>query len=99
MRVAVAIRLETVEAVLPLQMLDDRVGDVPDVPAAEGSEALDDDPAVVERGDHRQPERLAEGVVLGAAARGDVHDPGALVLADVGPRNDAVFVGRIDGDR
>ena len=43
-------------------------------------------PALVERRDDRQAERLAELEVLGAAARRDVDDAGPLVLADLGPR-------------
>ena len=47
---------------------------------------------LVDRADDREPQRLAQLVVLGAAARRDVDDPRALVLADLVPRDDAVLV-------
>ena len=47
---------------------------------------------LVERRDDRQAERLAQLVVLGAAAGRDVDDARALVLADLVPRHDAVLV-------
>ena len=50
------------------------------------------DARLVERRDDRQPERLAELEVLGAAARGDVDDAGPLVLADLVPGDDDVLV-------
>ena len=46
---------------------------------------------LVERGDHRQAVLLAQGEVLGAGARRDVHDRGTLVLAHLGPGDDAVL--------
>ncbi len=96
-RVAVVDRLEPVEAALALEVLDDRVGHVAHVAPRQRAEPADEDAALVERGDDRQPERLAELEVLGAAARGDVDDAGPLVLADVGPRHDPVLVGRVRG--
>jgi hypothetical protein len=63
------------------------------------SRPADDDSVVVEGRDHRQPERLAESVVLGAAARGDVDDARPLLLADLVPGDDAVLVGRVRRDR
>jgi isoleucyl-tRNA synthetase len=63
------------------------------------TEAVDDDAVVVERRDHRQAQRLAQGIVLGAAARGDVDDSGPLLLADLVPRNDLMLVRRVRGDR
>ena len=47
-------------------------GDVADVPSAERPEALEVETALVERGDDRQPERLAQREVLRAAAGSDV---------------------------
>ena len=91
-RVAVVDRLEPVEAALALEMLDDRLGDVADVPARERAEAVQEDPRLVERGDDRQPERAAELEVLGAAARCDVDDAGPLVLPDLGPGDHPVLV-------
>ena len=92
MRVAVGDGLETVEAVLALEVLDDRVGGVADVGAGQVPEAVDEDPGLVERGDDRQPQLLAELEVLGAAAGGDVDDARALVLPHLAPRHDDVLV-------
>ena len=47
---------------------------------------------LVERRDDRQAQRLAELVVLRAAAGRDVDDARALVLADLVPGDDAVLV-------
>ena len=55
-------------------------------------EPVDEDPRLVERRDDRQPERLAELEVLGAAARRDVDDAGPLVLADLAPGDDPMLV-------
>ena len=55
-------------------------------------EAVEEDAGLVERGDDRQPQLLAELEVLGAAARGDVDDARALVLPDLAPRHDDVLV-------
>ena len=74
MRVAVVVRLEAVEAALVLEVLDDRLGHVPDVATGQRTEAVDHDPALVERRDDRQPELAAELEVLGAAAGCDVDD-------------------------
>ena len=92
-------RLEPVEAALALEVLDDRVGDVAHVAPGQRAEAVEEDAALVERRDDRQPERLAELEVLGAAARGDVDDAGPLVLADLGPRHDPVLVRARPGRR
>jgi hypothetical protein len=92
MRVAVGDGLEPVETALALQVLDDRVGHVADVGAGQVAEIVDEDARLVERGDDRQPERLAQLEVLGAAARGDVDDAGPLLLADLVPRHDDVLV-------
>ncbi len=46
-RVAVDVRLEPVEAVLPLEVLDDGLADVTDVATGERPEAVDDDAALV----------------------------------------------------
>ena len=104
-RVAVVDRLEPVEATLALEVLDDRLGDVADIPPRERAEAVQEDPGFVERGHDRQPERAAELEVLGAAARCDVDDARPLVLADLGPGDDPVLVrnvrrvGRARGER
>ena len=91
-RVAVLDRLEAVEPALAAQVLDDRLGDVAHVAPAERPEPIEDDPGLVDRGDDGQAECLAELEVLGAAAGRDVDDAGALVLADLAPRDDAVLV-------
>ncbi len=98
-RIAVGDRLEPVEAVLALEVLNDRVGHVADVASGQRAEAVDHDPAVVERRDHRQAELLAEGVVLGTATGRDVDDPGPLFLTDLVPRDDPMLVRRIGRDR
>ena len=54
---------------------------------------------LVDRGDDRQAERLAELEVLGAAARRDVDDAGALVLADLVPGHDPVLVAGLGCER
>ena len=68
-----------------LEVLDhprrDRLG----IQAGEPAEAVDVATRLVERADDRQPERLAQLVVLGAAAGRDVDDARALVLADLLP--------------
>ena len=61
---------------------------------ANGAEAVEVVAGLVERRDDRQVELLAQPEVLGAAAGRDVHDAGALVLADLVPRDDPVHVGR-----
>ena len=91
--VAVGDRLESVEAVLVLQRIEDGVGHIAHVTAGVRPEARDDRPVLVQRGDQRQTQRLAQGEVLGAAARGNVDDTGALFLADLVPQHDAVLVG------
>src|SRR3712207_9551708 len=47
--------------------------------------------------DHRQPERLAQLVVLGTTPRRDMDDAGALVLAHLVPGHDTMLVAH--GDR
>ena len=84
--------LEPVEAVLPLEVLDDRLGDVADVAAAQRAEAVDEDARLVEWRDDRQTELAPELEVLGPAAWGDVDDARALVLADLVPRHDPMLV-------
>ena len=91
-RVAVDVRLEAVEALLALEVVDDRLDDIADVTTGQRPEAVDEDPALVDRSDDRQAELLAEREVLRAAAGRDVDDPGALVLADLAPGDDAVLV-------
>ena len=55
------------------------------------AEAVDVDAGLVDRRDDRQAVDLGQLVVLGAAAWGDVDDPGALLLADVLPGDDRVL--------
>ena len=90
-RVAVLVGLQAVEAAGVAQMGHHRVGHVTHVAAGQEAEAVEEDAVLGQRRDHRQPQRLAQGVVLGAAAGGDVDDAGALQLADLVPRHDAVF--------
>ena len=95
-------RLEALEPTLALEVFDDRLGDVAHIPAGQRPEAGDDHARLVERRHDRQAERLAELVVLRAAARRDVDDAGALVLADLVPGDDDVLVrltGRVAGPR
>ena len=47
--------------------------------------------------DDGQAERLPELEVLGAAAGGDMDDPGPLLLPDLGPRHDPVLVRPVRG--
>ena len=91
-RVAVRVRLEVVEEPAPLEVVDDPLGDVGGLEAAQPAEALVVAAVLVDRADDRQAERLAELVVLGAAAGGDVDDPGALLLGDLVPGDHAVLV-------
>ncbi len=92
MRVPVRVRLQVIEHALPLEVLDHprrhRLG----IQAGEPAEALDVATRLVERADDRQTERLAQVVVLGAAAGRDMDDAGALVLADVLPGDHAMPV-------
>ena len=99
-RVAVVVRLEAVEAVLAASGRS-TIGSVTSRTSRPVSEPKPSMTiaVVVERRDHRQPERLAELEVLGAAARGDVDDAGPLLLADLVPGDDAVLVGRVRRDR
>ncbi len=92
MRVPVVVRLEPVETVRVLEVLDDRIGHVAHVAMAERPEPIEEDAGVIDRRDDREPERLAELEVLGAAAGRDVDDASALVLADLDPGHDAVLV-------
>ena len=91
-RIAVRVRLEVVEEAAPLEVVDDRLGDVRRVEAGQPAEARDVASVLVDGADQGQPEGLAELVVLGAAARGDVDDARALVLADLGPGHDPMLV-------
>ena len=74
-----------------LQVVDHLVGHLgggqPGQPAVLGVEPA----RLVDRRQHRQVVRLAEVEVLGAAARRDVHDPGALVHRHLVPADDAVL--------
>ncbi len=69
-----------------LRRVLDGAGDPPGLPA----EAVDEDPELVDRIDHRQVEGLGEREVLLPAAGGDMDDTGALRVVDLGPRDDAV---------
>ena len=62
------------------------------VEPGEPAEAVAVVAVLVERPDDRQPERLAQLVVLGAAAGRDMDDARALVLADLVPGDDAMLV-------
>ncbi len=86
-RVAVGVRLEVVEEVPALEIVDDRLGNGGRLAPGEPAEPLEIAAVLVDRADDREPERLPELVVLGAAAGGDVDDPGPLLLADRGPRS------------
>ena len=92
--IAVSDRFESIEAVLVLERLDDRVFDVADIAAAERTEPGDDDSTLIERGDRRQAQRLAQREVLSAATGGNVDDAGALFLADLVPQDNSMLVGR-----
>ena len=63
--------------------------------ARELAEAVAVDAALVDRRDDGQAVDLGELVVLGAAARRDVDDAGALFLADVLPGDDRVLDARL----
>ena len=91
-RVAVRVRLQVVEEAARLEVLDDAAGGAGCVEPAEPAEVGQVVARFVERRDDRQPQRLAEAVVLRAAARRDVHDAGALGLADLVPGDDAMLV-------
>ncbi len=90
LRVAVRVFLQPIEAAFDFQVFDDRLGDFGDVPARQPAEAFDVHAVLVERGDDGQAVLFVELIVLGAAARGDVDDAGALGLADLLPQDDAV---------
>src|SRR5262249_39018788 len=90
-RVAVLVLLGGVEQALVAQALEDGRIRLADALARERAEAVDVDAGLVDRRDDGDPERLGELVVLGAAARRDVDDPGPLLLADVLPGDDRVL--------
>jgi len=90
LRVAVRVLLELVETALLFQARDDGVGDLADMLARVGAEAIDVDAVLVKRRDHGQVLGLAEVEVLGAAAGRDVDDARALGLADGLPGDDVM---------
>ena len=89
------VRLEVVEDALALQILDDAIGNVVRVLARQPAKAVEVAPELVERRDDRQPDVLAQVIVLGAGTWRDVDDARALVLGDVVPGNDAMLVARV----
>ena len=87
------------EAALLLERADDLLrrfdGREPVQPAVVVVEAA----GLVDRHQHRQVVHAPELEVLGAAARRDVHDPGALVERDLVPRDHAVLDGGAGRER
>ena len=93
-RIAVLVLLGRVEQALGLQAVEDGGVGLADALAGELAEAVGVDAGLVDRRDDRQAVDLRQLVVLGAAARGDVDDAGALFLADVLPGDDRVLDAR-----
>ena len=58
--------------------------------AGEGTKAFQENPFLVQRGDGREIEFLAQRKVLRATARGDVDDTGALRLPHLVPQDHSV---------
>ncbi len=94
-RVAVAVRLEVVEEPPLLEVVTGSPRDVGGLAPAQPVEPVVVAPVLVDRPDHRQADLAAQLVVLRAAARGDVDDPGPLLLADLVPGDHAVLVARL----
>ena len=90
-RVAVTVRLRAKQHALRAQVFDDRLGNLLHLHACQPVEAIDVYPAFVEWRYGAQVEFLPEEKILFAAARRDVDDAGALLLANFGPRDDAVL--------
>ena len=81
-----------VEPPASLQVVDDRLRDVRGLLAAEPVEPVEVAAVLVDRPDRRQPELLAQLVVLGAGAGRDMDNARALVLADLVPGHDPMLV-------
>ena len=81
--VAMAVLLGAIEQPFLPQRLEDRRRYLAGEASLQEAEALDVVAEVVERGDGRQVELFAQGEVVLAAARRDVDDAGALLLAHV----------------
>src|SRR3954454_20956456 len=94
MRVAVRVRLEGVEAALLLEILHGAPPDGGRVTAGQPADPLEVVAVLVERCHDREPDRLAELVVLSATTGRDVDDARALFLADLVPGNDSMLVTR-----
>src|SRR5690349_15728474 len=92
MWVSVRVRLEVVEDPAPLEVVDDLLRDVRRLETRQPAEVGVVPPRIVDGADDRQPQRLPELVVLGAAARRDVDDAGPLVLPHFIPGDDAMLV-------
>ena len=85
-----AVLLGVIEQPLLPQRLEDRRRYVAGEAPLQEAEALDVIAEVVKRGNGRQVELFAQGEVLLAAARRDVDDAGALLLAHLRPLDHAV---------
>ena len=94
-RIAVAVRLDVVEEPPLLEVGQDRLADVGGLAPAQPVEPRVVPAVLVDRPDHRQADLATQLVVLRTAARGDVDDPGPLLLADLGPGDHAVLVARL----
>ena len=73
------------------EVADDLVGRLDGREAVQPAVVVVEVAGLVDRRQHRQPERAAELEVLDAAAGRDVDDPGALLERDLVPGDDAVL--------
>src|SRR5207245_3550891 len=87
-----------VQEAAALEVLADGPGDVVDVLPREPAELAGEDAELIDRRQDRKGVHLAEGEVLRPAPGGDVHEPGALRRADVGPRDHAVLHPLLGGE-
>ncbi len=90
MRVAVDVRAGVLEQATLAEVADDLIGCVAGRDAVEPAVLGEEVAGLVDRHQHLQPVLLAQVEVLGACARRDVDDAGAVVERDVVPRNHTV---------
>ena len=79
-----------IEDALGAQIIKDSAGHVQHQFTGQPAKVVDKVALFIQRGDHRQAKLLAQFKVLGAAARGNVHDARAFILADLVPQDDAM---------
>ena len=91
-RVAVCVRHDAVQNAFLFQAFEDVVVHIGDVPARQPVESVDVVAVLRQGRDERQVMLLAKLEVLGAGAGGDVDHAGALIVSNVAPLKDAVYL-------